>query len=127
MTQLAALTADRKGQNKAPHVPPKGMAQNAQVLAGSNDLQLAAPRVAPDPKTLQRLRQSCRLLLERYIDVASLNSGNLSRQTPHSLDELGRANLALLKRKEDKAYEAYLAAREALLSYILGERELSDY
>ncbi len=59
------------------------------------------------------------MTLERYIDVASLNSGNLSRVTPLSLDDLGRANLALLKRKEEKAHEAYVAARDALRKYIL--------
>lgn len=103
------------------------MVQNAQVMARSNDLPMAARRVDTDQKTLQRLRQSCRLLLERYIDVASLNSGNLSRVTPHSLDDLGRANLALLKRKEEKAHEAYMAAREALLNYVLGAGELRNY
>jgi hypothetical protein len=97
------------------------MQQSAQVLAGSNDVQMLARSVAPDQKALQRLRQSCRVALERYIDVASLNSGNLSRVTPLSLDDLGRANLALLKRKEEKAHEAYLAARDALQKYVLAE------
>lgn len=80
---------------------------------------MLARSVAPDQKTLQRLRLSCRVALERYIDVASLNSGHLSRVTPLSLDDLGRANLALLKRKEEKAHQAYLAARDALHKYVL--------
>jgi hypothetical protein len=62
-------------------------------------------------------------MLERYIDVASLNSGHLSRLTPLSLDDLGRVNLALLKRKEDRAHQLYVEAREALLKYISGESE----
>jgi len=95
------------------------MQQSAQVLAGSDDVPMLARSVAQDHKTLQRLRLSCRVTLERYIDVASLNSGNLSRVTPLSLDDLGRANLALLKRKEEKAHEAYVAARDALRKYIL--------
>jgi hypothetical protein len=102
------------------------MEQNAQAVAVSAR-QTTEPMAAPDPRVLQRLRQSCRLSLERYIDVASLNSGNLARVTPRSLDDLGRANLALLKRKEDKAYEAYLSARDALMKHVLGESELSNY
>jgi hypothetical protein len=79
--------------------------------------------VASDQKTLQRLRQSCRITLERYVDVASLNSGHLSRIAPFSLDDIGRANLTILRRKEDKAHQVYLDARDALLEYIFGERE----
>jgi hypothetical protein len=102
------------------------MGQNAQAVAAGAE-QMPQPALAPDPKVLQRLRQSCRVMLERYIDIASLNSGNLSRVTPLSLDELGRTNLALLKRKEDKAHEAYLAARDALQKYILGENQFGGY
>ncbi len=96
------------------------MEQSAHVQASHNDLQMLARSIAPDPKTLQRLRQSCRIALERYIDVASLNTGNRASLTPLSLDDLGRANVALLKRKEDKAHEAYLAARNALEKHVLG-------
>jgi hypothetical protein len=81
---------------------------------------LAAGINSPDHRTLQRLRQACRIALERYVDVASLNSGNLLRLTPHSVDNLGRANLALLKRREEKAHQAYLEARDALLNYVCG-------
>jgi|SRR5579863_1918204 hypothetical protein len=76
--------------------------------------------IASDQKTLQRLRQSCRIALERYIDVASLNSGHLSRIAPLSLDDLSRTNLTILRRKEDKAHQVYLDARDALLEYLFG-------
>jgi hypothetical protein len=99
------------------------MEQNAQVAAVSPARRLAEPAIAPDPRVLQRLRQTCRVMLERYVDVASLNSGNLSRLTPLSIDDLGRSNLALLKRKEEKAHQAYVAARDALLKHVLGEDE----
>ena len=80
-------------------------------------------RLEPDYKVLQQLRQSCRITLERYVDVASHCSGHLSSLTPTSHDDLRRANLALLLQKEDKAHEAYLKAREALLKYVLGDGE----
>src|SRR5579863_7318270 len=79
--------------------------------------------VSPDYKTLQRLRQSCRVTLERYVDTASQTAGHLATLTPGSFEPLRRANLALLKQREDKAHEVYLKARAALLSYILGEDE----
>jgi len=80
-------------------------------------------RLGPDFKTLQRLRQSCRLTLERYVDLASHASGHLARLTPGTINELGRANLALLQQREDKAHETYLKARAALLKYVTGEGE----
>jgi hypothetical protein len=79
--------------------------------------------VSSDYKILQRLRQSCRVTLERYMDVASQSSGHLTTLTPESFDPLRRANLALLKQKEDRAHEVYSKARAALLNYILGEDE----
>ncbi len=79
--------------------------------------------VSSDYKTLQRLRQSCRVTLERYMDVAGQSSGHLATLTPEFFEPLRRANLALLKQKEDKAHEVYSKARAALLSYILGEAE----
>lgn len=78
---------------------------------------------APDYKVLQRLRQSCRVTLERYIDVASHTAGQLAMLTPGSFDSLQRANLALLKQKESRAHEAYLKSRAALLDYVLAEDE----
>ncbi len=87
---------------------------------------MMAQTLSPDHKTLQRLRQACRVALERYVDVASLCSGHLSRLTPLSLDDLGRANLALLKRKEDHAHQMYLNARDALSKYVLGQSECGD-
>jgi hypothetical protein len=80
----------------------------------------------PEAKILQRLRQSARITLELYVDVASHTSGYLSRLTPGSADGLSRANLALLQQKENKAYEACLKARDALLKYVLGESESND-
>jgi hypothetical protein len=67
-------------------------------------------------QALQRLRRSCRVTLEAYMDAASLNSGQLLRLSPQSLDDLGRANLAVLKRKEDGAHQVYLSARDTLLN-----------
>jgi hypothetical protein len=80
-----------------------------------------ATRLEPDSKLLQRLRHACRSALERYVDLASHSSGELTRLTPGSIDKLSRANLALLQAKEDQAHEAYLKARAALLKYVLGE------
>ena len=77
--------------------------------------------IGPGQKALQRLRQSCRLTLERYTDVASLNAGHLCQLTPLSLDDLGRIKLTILKRREDQAHQVYLEAREALLKYVSEE------
>jgi hypothetical protein len=82
-------------------------------------VEVTGGALLPDHKALLRLRQACRIALERYVDVASLNSGNLSRLTPLSVDDLGRANLALLKRKEERAHQVYLDARDALLKYVM--------
>lgn len=79
---------------------------------------MSAP-LDPDVKTLQRLRQACRASLERYIDDASHSSGQLARLIPGSVDQLGRTNLAQLLQKEQKAYQAYLEARDALLKFVL--------
>jgi hypothetical protein len=59
-------------------------------------------RLAPDFKMLQRLRQSGRITLERYVDLASQAAGHLSRLTPGTVSDLGRANLALLQQREDR-------------------------
>ncbi len=96
-----------------------GMQQNVHDTIGSICPQVTERTVSPDHRILQRLRQACRVALERYVDVASLNSGNLSRLTPLSLDHLGRANQALLKRKEERAHQVYLDARDALLKYVM--------
>jgi hypothetical protein len=80
-------------------------------------------QATPDYKVLQRLRQSCRVTLERYVDVVSQTTSHLAALTPGSFDPLGRANLALLKQKEDRAHEVYLKARVALINYIAGENE----
>src|SRR5579862_8149833 len=85
-----------------------------------------ATRLQPDFKTLQRLRQSCRITLERYVDLASHSSGHLARLTPGSIDQFGRANLALLQQKEAKAHEAYLKAKAALLQYVFEDGEFGQ-
>lgn len=82
---------------------------------------IQATRLEPDSKLLQRLRHACRIALDRYVDLASHSSGELSRLTPGSIDKLSRLNLALLQAKEDQALEAYLQARTALLKCVLGE------
>jgi hypothetical protein len=79
----------------------------------------------PDFRVLQRLRQACRVALERYVDIASNSSGHLARLTPGSIDKLGRVNLDLLVRKEEKAHDAYLNARATLLDYLLQADESS--
>ena len=86
----------------------------------------AGKRLQPDVKLLQRLRQSSRITLELYVDVASHTSGYLSRLTPGTADGLSRANLALLQQKENKAHETYVKARDALLKYVLEESESGD-
>jgi riboflavin synthase alpha subunit len=73
-----------------------------------------------DIKTLQRLRHSVRLALERYLDLAGRSSGHLVAMAPGSLDDIARTNLAILQRKEDQAYQFYLNARSALMDYIDG-------
>ena|SRR5579863_3473334 len=83
-------------------------------------------RAAADHKTLQRLRQSCRITLERYIDLAGQRSGHLATLTPGAFDPVIRVSLAVLKQKEDRAHEVYLKAREALLAHVMGEAETGN-
>ena len=78
-----------------------------------------------DFKTLQRLRQACRVAFERYVDMASYGSGQLARLSPATVDRVARINLALLQQREQKAYEAYLKARAALLEFVMGGSGLS--
>jgi len=82
-----------------------------------------ATRLEPDSKLLQRLRHTCRIALEKYVDLASHSSGELTRLAPGSIDRLSRSRLALLQTKEDQAHEAYLKARANLLKYVLGETD----
>jgi hypothetical protein len=77
--------------------------------------------IGADDKTLQRLRKSCRITLEKYIDLASQSSGQLTILVPGTFDPLRRTNLAHLKEKEDDAHEVYLKARAALSKYIFRE------
>ena len=69
-------------------------------------------------KELQRLRQSCRLALERYLDLASRESGRLTSLTPKSISQIDRANLLLLSQKEEAAHRTYRAAKAALRGYL---------
>jgi len=87
---------------------------------------LAAPPEAPqtDFKTLQRLRQACRIALERYVDLASHGSGQLARLSPSAVDQVARINVALLQQKEQRAYEAYLKARTNLQDFVMGNGSL---
>ena len=78
-----------------------------------------ALRVNPDPKVLQRLRQGYRVSFERYVDLASRGVANLCLNTA-PCDPLGRLNIGLLHRKENKAHDAYLKARSELVEYIFG-------
>jgi hypothetical protein len=89
----------------------------------NENISLYAGKHTSDYKILQRLRQSCRVSFERYVDVASQTAGHLATLTPGSFDPLKRANLVLLKQKEDRAHEVYLKASAALFNYILGEDE----
>lgn len=73
-----------------------------------------------DFKTLQRLRQACRVAFERYVDMASYCSGQLARLSPATVDRVARINVALLQQREQKAYEAYLKARATLLEFVMG-------
>jgi hypothetical protein len=82
-------------------------------------MPIAHRHLEADFKVLQRLRQACRITLERFVDVANHASGHLSGLTRGTVTDLGRANLALLRQKEDKAHAAYLKARIALLEYVL--------
>lgn len=77
------------------------------------------PRSESDLQVLQRLRQSCRRALERYVDAASHSSGQLMRVSSGGVDQLGRINLARLRQTEQQAHESYLEAREALLEFVL--------
>ena len=78
-----------------------------------------ALRVNPDPKVLQRLRRGYRVSFERYVDLASRGVAQLCINSA-SCDPLGRLNLGLLHRKENKAHDAYLKARSELVEYIFG-------
>jgi hypothetical protein len=69
-------------------------------------------------KELQRLRQACRLALERYVDLASDENGRLVRLRPESISELDRLNIMRLSRKESAAREAYSKAKAALVAYL---------
>ena len=104
----------------------EGMHGRQKVTADNMTQATIGKRLQPDVKMLQRLRQSCRITLELYVDVASHTSGYLSRLTPGTANDLNRANLALLQQKENKAHEAYVKARDALLKYVVEESESSD-
>jgi len=97
------------------------MLENLAVIGSTMSPRTTDKSVPTDYKTLQRLRHSCRLTLERYVDLASQSSGQLATMSPDSFDPLRRANLNLLKQKEDRAHEVYLRSRTALLNYVLGE------
>jgi len=71
-------------------------------------------------KELQRLRQSGRLALERYLDLASHESGKLTTFTPESISSLDRVNLLLLSQKEKSAHQHYHRTKAALLAYLDG-------
>jgi hypothetical protein len=77
------------------------------------------PSLEPRITELSRLRQAYRLALERYIDVSSASSGRLLRLTPESISELDKANLQVTGRREAAAHETYLAAKTALLDYLI--------
>jgi hypothetical protein len=117
MTQVRTMIVDTKGFTVGSKMPIEGM---LEPLAFAKYQNTEAAPCDLDPKVLQRLRQSCRVTLERYTDLASQSSDCLSRLTPASFDPLGRTNLTLLQQKENKAHEAYLKARAALSEYILG-------
>lgn len=72
----------------------------------------------PADKELHRLRQACRLALERYLDLASHGTGRLVNFTPESISGLDRLNVLLLSQKEKAARETYDRAKAALLSYL---------
>ena len=93
------------------------MAQNSETITSSASFM----PLDYDFKVLQRLRNSCRITLERYIDVASHCSGQLFRLTPGSIHDLTRANVALLQKKEEDARQAYVKAKSALLEYLSRE------
>jgi hypothetical protein len=97
------------------------MTSNSALFAIRPSFDRAVQPAGPDYKTLQRLRLSCRVTLERYIDIAGQISGQLALLTPGSIDPVKRANLALLRQKEDKAHVVYLKAKAALLEYILAD------
>lgn len=69
-------------------------------------------------KELHRLRQSCRLALERYLDLANYGTGRLLTFTPESISGLDRMNVLLLSQKEKAARETYERAKAALMSYL---------
>jgi len=69
-------------------------------------------------KELLRLRQSFRIALEKYLDIASHESGRLTCLTPESISEIDRANLILLSQKGKAAHHTYHRARTALISYL---------
>jgi hypothetical protein len=74
-----------------------------------------------DFKELQRLRNSCRLALERYVDVASEASGQIIRLSPAAVDDpLTLLRVNLLRQKEQKALGAYESAKGKLLEFVLG-------
>lgn len=69
-------------------------------------------------KELQRLRQTCRLALERYMDVASDATGRLTSLRPEALSPIDSVNIARLARKEAAAHEAYEKAKQSLVAYL---------
>jgi hypothetical protein len=75
-------------------------------------------RVDPDPKVLQRFRQGCRVSFELYADLASRSLAQLCLTSASC--PLGRLNLELLIRKENKAHGVYLKARSELVKCIFG-------
>lgn len=75
--------------------------------------------MTPEDKSLQRLRQQYRLALERYIDLATAGSGRLTRLTPENISGVERANLSVMSRKEEAAYEAYVRAKIELTTWLM--------
>ncbi len=69
-------------------------------------------------KELLRLRQSFRIALEKYLDIASHESGRLTSLTPEAISEIDRANLMLLSQKGKAAHLTYSRARTALIAYL---------
>jgi hypothetical protein len=75
-----------------------------------------------DKKNIERLKQSYRMTLARFVETSERAAGHLSLMTPDTSDPLARANTVASCRNEGKALESYLKARVALLQCLLDDR-----
>lgn len=72
----------------------------------------------PNNKKLRRLRHTCAMTTDRYLEGQTCEKMTKFDLVPVSIDE--RAKLVLWRQKEEKARRAYIDARSQLMDYLTG-------